>query len=142
MAAPGRADGQPELGEDERFADHHARGEHEDLLDEIIGAWAAQHTAAELDELVNDAGVVCAPVYTAQDIYEDPYFRERGLLVEHEDEVHGTIRAQGVVPRLEGTPGRVRRGARWKVGADTDDVFAGLGVDAEQLADLRSRGIV
>ena len=33
--------GQPELGEDERFATHHARGEHEDLLDEIIGAFAA-----------------------------------------------------------------------------------------------------
>ena len=38
--------GQPELGEDERFATHHARGEHEDLLDEIIGAFAARHTAA------------------------------------------------------------------------------------------------
>ena len=33
--------GQPELGEDERFATHHARGEHEDLLDEIIGEFAA-----------------------------------------------------------------------------------------------------
>ena len=84
--------GQPELGEDARFATHHARGEHEDLLDEIIGAWAAQHTAEELDEIVNEGGVVCAPVYTAADIYDDPYFRERGLLVEHEDEVHGDDR--------------------------------------------------
>ena len=32
--------GQPELGDDERFATHHARGEHEDLLDEIIGEFA------------------------------------------------------------------------------------------------------
>ena len=32
---------------------------------------------------------MCAPVYTAKDVYEDPYFRERELLVEHEDEVHG-----------------------------------------------------
>ena len=74
--------GQPELGEDERFATHHARGEHEDLLDEIIGAFAARHTAEELDEIVNAGGVVCAPVYTAKDVYEDPYFRERELLVE------------------------------------------------------------
>src|SRR3954466_16217010 len=83
--------GQPELGSDARFADHHARGEHEDLLDEIIGAFAAQHTAAELDELINEGGVVCAPVYNAKDVYEDPYFRERELLVEHEDEVHGHV---------------------------------------------------
>ena len=94
--------GQPELGEDERFATHHARGEHEDLLDEIIGAFAARHTAEELDEIVNEGGVVCAPVYTAKDVYEDPYFRERGLLVEHEDEVHGhDDRARG---RAEAEP--------------------------------------
>ena len=55
----------------------------------MIGAWAAQHTAAELDRIVNEGGVVCAPVYSAADIAADPYFRERGLLVEHEDEVHG-----------------------------------------------------
>src|SRR6478672_3105408 len=64
--------GQPELGEDERFATHHARGEHEDLLDEIIGAFAVQHTAEELDEIVNGGGVVCAPVYTAEDVFKDP----------------------------------------------------------------------
>ena len=29
--------GRPELGDDPRFASHHARGENEDLLDEIIG---------------------------------------------------------------------------------------------------------
>ena len=75
--------GRPELGEDERFATHHARGEHEDLLDEIIGGFAAQHTADELDQIVNEGGVVCAPVYTAADVYDDPYFRERELLVEH-----------------------------------------------------------
>ena len=40
-------------------------------------------------------GVVCAPVYTAADIYEDPYFRERDLLVEYEDEVHGTDQRAG-----------------------------------------------
>jgi len=118
--------GRPELAEDERFATHHARGEHEDLLDELIGAWAQQHTAAELDELVNDAGVVCAPVYDAADVYADPYFRERELLIGYEDEVHGAITAPGVVPKLTGTPGRVRTPARWTVGADTEDVLAEL----------------
>ena len=99
--------GHPDFADDPRFATHHARGENEDLLDEIIGAFAAQHTAAELDEIVNEAGVVCAPVYTAQDIYDDPWFRERGLLVAHEDEVHGEMSMTGVVPKLTGTPGRI-----------------------------------
>jgi succinyl-CoA---D-citramalate CoA-transferase len=134
--------GKPELGEDERFSSHHARGENEDLLDEIIGEWAKEHTADELDRIVNDAGVVCAPVYTAADIYDDPYFRERELLVEYEDEVHGRISAQGIVPKLSATPGRVRQAARWTVGADTEAVLAELGVEGDELDALREAGVV
>jgi crotonobetainyl-CoA:carnitine CoA-transferase CaiB-like acyl-CoA transferase len=134
--------GHDELAEDERFSSHHARGENEDLLDEIIGAWAAQHTAEELDRIVNDAGVVCAPVYSAADIYEDPYFRERDLLISYEDEVHGTVSAPGVVPKLSGTPGSVRHAARWTVGADTEDVLADLGIDEAERAALREAGVV
>jgi crotonobetainyl-CoA:carnitine CoA-transferase CaiB-like acyl-CoA transferase len=124
--------GKPELGEDERFATHHARGEHEDLLDEIIGEFAAQHTAEELDRIVNEGGVVCGRVYSAKDVYDDPHFRERGLLVEHEDEVHGHVTVPGVVPKLSATPGGIRQPARWTVGADTDAVLEELGVDAEE----------
>src|SRR6476660_2270433 len=57
--------GHDELGEDERFASHHARGENEDLLDEIIGECAGRHTAEELDRIVKEGGGGCAPVYSA-----------------------------------------------------------------------------
>jgi crotonobetainyl-CoA:carnitine CoA-transferase CaiB-like acyl-CoA transferase len=134
--------GRPELGVDERFASHHARGENEDLLDELISDWASQHTAHELDELVNEAGVVCAPVYDAQDVYDDDFFRERGLLVAHEDEVHGEMTVPGVVPKLSATPGSIRQAARWTVGADTEEVLGELGVDKGELAQLREEGVV
>jgi crotonobetainyl-CoA:carnitine CoA-transferase CaiB-like acyl-CoA transferase len=134
--------GKPELGEDERFASHHARGEHEDLLDEIIGEFAARHTAEELDRIVNEGGVVCGPVYTAEDVYHDPYFRERGLLVDHEDEVHGHVTVPGVVPRLSATPGGIRQPARWTVGADTEAVLEELGVDAQERKRLADDGVI
>src|ERR1700742_701333 len=134
--------GRPELGEDPRFATHHARGEHEDLLDEIIGAWAAQYTAAELDGIVNAGGVVCSPVYTAEDVFHDPHFRERELLVGLTDEVHGDITVPGVVPKLSRTPGSIRQAARWTVGADTDAVLEELGVDAAARERLADEGII
>jgi crotonobetainyl-CoA:carnitine CoA-transferase CaiB-like acyl-CoA transferase len=134
--------GRPELGDDERFSSHHARGENEDLLDELISGFAAEHTAAELDHLVNEAGVVCSPVYDASDIYADEFFRERGLLVEHEDEVHGEMTVPGVVPKLSDTPGSIRHGARWNVGADTEEVLGELGVEGSELAQLREEGVV
>jgi crotonobetainyl-CoA:carnitine CoA-transferase CaiB-like acyl-CoA transferase len=134
--------GHPEYADDPRFATHHGRGENEDLLDEIIGEFASKHTASELDDIVNEAGVVCAPVYTAEDIAGDPWFRERGLLVPHEDEVHGEISMTGVVPKLTETPGRLRSGARWTNGADTADVLGELGIDGAELDALRRDGVV
>lgn len=134
--------GKPGLADDPRFETHHARGQNEDLLDEIVSEWASRYTAEELDRMVNEAGVVCAPVYTAEDICKDQYFRERGLLVEHRDEVHGDMMIPGVVPRLEGTPGTIRQPARWAVGADTEAVLGELGVGADELRALADQGVI
>jgi crotonobetainyl-CoA:carnitine CoA-transferase CaiB-like acyl-CoA transferase len=134
--------GHPEWGDDPRFVDHHARGENQDLLDEMIGEWARGYTAQELDTIVNEAGVVCAPVYSAAEIYADEWFRERGLLIEHDDEVHGPMTAPGVVPKLTGTPGRVRRSAPWTLGADNESVLGELGLDSDTLARLAEEGVV
>jgi crotonobetainyl-CoA:carnitine CoA-transferase CaiB-like acyl-CoA transferase len=123
--------GHPELADDARFATHLARGENQALLDEMISDWAAGHGADELDRIVNEAGVVCAPVHTVADIYADPFFRERELMVEIEDEMHGPMTVPGVVPKLSATPGRVRQPARWTVGADTAVVLGGLHEEVE-----------
>jgi crotonobetainyl-CoA:carnitine CoA-transferase CaiB-like acyl-CoA transferase len=48
----------------------------------------------------------------------------------------------GVVPKLTGTPGRVRRPARWTVGADTADVLGDLREEVEDLELLPSEGVV
>src|SRR3954452_11517153 len=134
--------GRPELGEDERFATHAARGENQELLDGMVGEWAAQHTAEELDRIVNEAGVVCAPVYSVADIHADPYFRERELLVEVDDEAHGRLTVPGVVPKLGATPGRIRRPARWTVGHDTEEVLGALEEEVEELDLHPSEGVV
>ena len=134
--------GRAELADDPRFKTHHDRGEHEDLLDEMISSWASQYTAEELDRIVNEAGVVCAPVCSAADIYAHPYFRERELLVEHRDEVHGEMLVPGVIPKLDRTPGTIRQAARWTVGADTAKVLREVGVEGEQLRELAQAGVI
>jgi crotonobetainyl-CoA:carnitine CoA-transferase CaiB-like acyl-CoA transferase len=133
--------GRPELADDERFATHTARGENQDELDAMVAAWASGHTAEELDRIVNEAGVVCAPVYTIADVCEDPYFRERELIVEIDDAVHGTMSVPGIVPKLAATPGRIRRPAPWEVGADTSDVLGDLDEEVEGLDLPRREGV-
>ena len=60
----------------------------------------------------------------------------------HEDEVHGAMRVPGIVPKLTGTPGRIRHGARWTVGADTADVLGELGVGEAELEELGREGVI
>jgi formyl-CoA transferase len=135
--------GRPDLLEDERFSSHWARGQNAGALDEIIGAWVAEREAAEVDRLLNEHGIVCGPVYTIADIFEDPQYREREMLVEMEDEELGTIVAPGVVPRLSETPGEVRWAGSWRLGCHNADVYGGLlGLAADELRALAEEGVI
>jgi crotonobetainyl-CoA:carnitine CoA-transferase CaiB-like acyl-CoA transferase len=135
--------GRPELADDPRFSTHAARGERMEELDAIIGDWAAQHTARELDRIVNEASVVCAPVYTIADAFDDPHFRERGLLVEMEDPELGELTAPGVVPKLSGTPGGIRHPGTWTVGGHNDEVLGErLHLGPDDLTRLRDEGVL
>ena len=135
--------GRPELAHDERFVDHEARGEHEDELDEIIAAWAAGHDAADIDRVLNEAGVICGPIYTIADIFEDPHFKARGMVVDHDDPELGPVAGPAVVPRFSRTPGTIRWTGPWEPGRHNRDVYCDLvGLDARELDELEGAGVV
>ena len=101
--------GEPALAEDPRFIDHVSRGAHQEVLDEIISTWAGTHTASELDGILDSHGVPTSRVNTVEDIFDDPQFRERNMLVEvTEDDDEGVVTHPGIVPRLTATPGAIR----------------------------------
>ncbi|HET9213289.1 MAG TPA: CoA transferase [Gaiellaceae bacterium] len=135
--------GKPELADDERFATHLARGDHQEEIEGIVAEWAGGLDAAEIDDVLNEAGVICGPIYTIADIFEDEHFRAREMLVEHEDPEFGTYIGPGIVPKFSDTPGAVRWSATWEHGSHNGEVFGGLlGLSDEALADLRAEGVV
>src|SRR4029079_3660022 len=77
--------GRPELADDPKFATHVARGEHQEELEGVVAEWASAHTAGEIDAELNEAGVICGPIYTIADVFEDEQYRAREMLVEHHD---------------------------------------------------------
>jgi len=95
--------GRPELADDPRFVTHEVRGENQDEIDGIVADWAARHSAAEIDRILNDAGVVCGPVYTIAEIFEDPQYRARDST---------TTRRSGDWSGPGSSPGSRRRPAR------------------------------
>ncbi len=135
--------GAPELAEDERFSTHLARGEHQEEIEAIVAEWAATLDAEEIDRVLNDAGVICGPIYTIADIFEDEHFRARDMLVEHDDPEFGAYIGPGIVPKFSETPGAVRWSAPWAHGSHNRDVFGGLlGLSDEALAELAEEGVL
>ena len=93
--------GRPELADDPRFATHLARGENQDEIEGIIADWAARaRRRRRSTEILNEAGVICGPIYTIADIFEDEHFQAREMLLEHEDPEFGEYIGPGIVPEV------------------------------------------
>jgi formyl-CoA transferase len=135
--------GRPELADDPRFSSHLARGEHQTEIEGIVADWARERDAAEIDRVLNEAGVICGPIYTIADIFEDPHFQARDMLVEHEDPEFGKYIGPGIVPKFSETSCEVRWSATWEEGSHNRDVYGGLlGLSDDDLAELKAGGVL
>jgi formyl-CoA transferase len=136
--------GQPELATDERFVDHVARGRNQDVLDKIIGDWAARHHPDGIIENLSAAGVIAGPINTVAEVVGDPQLRARDMLVAHHDERIGRdVLGPGIVPVLSATPGGVRHSGPARPGQHNGEVYRQfLGLARDELTDLEATGVV
>lgn len=138
MQAIGRTDAL----EDPRFATLTTRSENEDAIDAMISAWAASRDLEEIDAILQEAGVPASRIYTMADVFADPHYAERGMLVDVPDDDLGSVRLANVVPRLSETPGRIDK-AGGQPGADTRAVLAELaGLTERAIANLEAEGVI
>ncbi len=135
--------GQPELGDDARFATHLARGENQTEIDNLINDWTKTKTMEEVDALMIEASIPAGRVYRAPDMLADPHFAARGAIIDVETERYGTMKMQGAFPKLSGTPSTVRRPAPAVVGQHNAEIYGELlGMSAAELADLAAIGAI
>ena len=135
--------GRPELGTDERYATHLARGHNQLELDEIINAWTATLTVEEVDALMIAYSVPAGRVYRAPEMLADPHFQAREAIIEVETERHGKLKMQGAFPKLSATPSSVRSPAPSLVGQHNDEIYGGLlCIQREELDALEASGAI
>jgi formyl-CoA transferase len=96
--------GRPDLVDDPRSADGTSRAANADLLQPIIESWMAHKTRQEVVDALNAAGMPTGPVYTAKDVFADPHFRSRGMLVDIDDPEVGTYTFARSTPHLSAAP--------------------------------------
>ena len=137
MTAIGRDD----LGNDPALAHNAGRVKRVEELDAAIEAWTRQHPTAEVLAVLGEAKVPAGRSYTAKDIVEDPHYQAREMVLKQQTRDGHEIDVPGIVPKLLGTPGRVRSSAP-RLGDDTDAVLSEIGFSGNDIAALRGRKVV
>ncbi|MSP34692.1 MAG: CoA transferase [Limnohabitans sp.] len=137
MAAIGRDD----LAADPTLTDNAGRVKRVEEIDAAIGAWTSKLNVADVLAVLDQAAVPAGRIYTVEDIAADPHYLARGMLADVSMSDGSVLKVPGMVPKLSRTPGQHRRNAP-SLGQDTDAVLSDLGVTADQIREMRKRGIV
>ena len=86
-----RVAGRPEWTKDTRFSTLGERKRNEDELEKLIEAWTVNHTAEQVETLMQDVGVPANVVESTKDLFSDPQLQSRGTFRELHHMVMGPI---------------------------------------------------
>ena len=136
-----RSIGRADMIDDPRFRTNTDRVRNAEACEAPLRDFIAGRTLAEALAAFERAGVTAAPVYDIEQFAADPHVRAREILVDMPDPEMGSIPMHAVVPRLSGTPGEIRTPAP-ALGEHNREILRPLGLDDDNLAGLRKRGVV
>jgi crotonobetainyl-CoA:carnitine CoA-transferase CaiB-like acyl-CoA transferase len=137
-----RAIDRPDLAENPDYVDPLPRQRRAKEIDELVAEWVRRHTLDEGMSVFEAGQVAAAPIYDAQQLRADEHLRSRGTFVAVDDPDLGSMTVQAPVAQMTETPGQVNYLGR-DLGADNDDVFGGLlGLQSDELADLREAAVI
>jgi crotonobetainyl-CoA:carnitine CoA-transferase CaiB-like acyl-CoA transferase len=115
----------PDLAANSAFAAAAGRRQHLDALDAAIGDWTRRHTADEVTQALQAAGVAAGPVMTVAALAADPHLRAREFLVEIDHPEVGRRRVAGLPAKFSRMP-ELAYGPAPCLGEHNDEVFGDL----------------
>jgi CoA:oxalate CoA-transferase len=137
-----RAVQREDLLSDPRFMNMQARSQNYQDFFSVFSGIMASRKNAEWGEALKDTGVIFCPVYSIDQVVEDPQVKAREMITEVRDEKRGSFRVVGNPVKLSRNQ-EFLCGSLSELGEDTNQVLSRfLGLDPTELERLKREGIV
>ena len=138
--------GHPEWVDDPRWPYGAMRVKNREALETAIEEVLATNTTEHWVEVLEAANVPCGPVYNYGQLFADPQVQHRGMVVTAEDDELGVVEHIRSPIRMTGTKsgggGVAVRTVAPKLGQHNEEVFGSVGASADQLKDLKAKGVI
>jgi crotonobetainyl-CoA:carnitine CoA-transferase CaiB-like acyl-CoA transferase len=134
--------GEPRLPKEPRFASAAERPQHIPEIIDMMTDWFKARPFEKAIAELKAADIPHSPIMSMADIFVDPHYRARDMIIDVPAEGLGMLPQPGVVPKLSLTPGRVDH-AGAMIGRHTDEILSGvLGLSTDEIAALRAERVI
>ncbi|WAC43321.1 CaiB/BaiF CoA-transferase family protein [Pseudomonas sp. SL4(2022)] len=131
----------PDLADDATLASNDGRDARRDELYGVIDRWVGSLPLAQVLASLNQADVPASRIFSAEDMFHDPQFLAREMLLAANLPDGKAFKMPGIVPKLSDTPGAVE----WvgpTLGEHNQTVLLALGYSEAQIAELKRQGAI
>ena len=98
------AAGRPEIAKEERFATNPARVRNRAIVTPLLETFFRSRSVADWTAALAKAGVSCGPIYSMDQVFDDPQVKARGMVVEVAYAPAGTLKMTASPIRMSATP--------------------------------------
>jgi crotonobetainyl-CoA:carnitine CoA-transferase CaiB-like acyl-CoA transferase len=132
--------GAPEWVTDERYKDKQGRSINRDSINAEINHRLATQDCAYWVERFNEGGVACGLINDVKSVFEEPQVQHLGIVKDVVSIHHGPQKMVGQPVQLQRTPSTIVRSAP-KRGEHSEEILKEIGLEASELASLKSKGV-
>ncbi len=132
----------PENAQPDTYGSIAVREANRDGINRLVQDWMIQLDAGDVVARCQDGGIPCAVLYSIEDIYQDPHYRERGNFQVFDDSRFKAVTVPAALPRLTETPA-VLNNLGPGLGDANDAVFKSLlNLTEREINDLKAERVI
>lgn len=136
-----QAIGRNDLADAPDLASNDGRDQRRDELYGVIDRWVNSLPLDQVMATLQQAEVPASRIYSVEDMFSDPQFLARDMLLSSKLPDGKTFKMPGIVPKLSDTPGEVE----WigpELGEHNHSILTQLGYSPEQISQLKNSGAI